>query len=57
MIIFPMESEMNENMKQLKTLILDHFSNDVDKFNTWSRKNYDEVMYRFMISKKTVIHY
>jgi len=34
---------MNENMKQLKKLILDHFSNDVDKFNTWSRTNYDEV--------------
>ena len=43
MISLPMELEMNENMKQLKILILDHFSNDVDKFNNWSRSNYEEV--------------
>ena len=43
MILYPMEPEMNENMKQLKTLILDQFSDDLDKFNNWSRTNYEEV--------------
>jgi len=45
MILYPMESQMNENMKHMKTLILDNFSNDVDKFNAWSRKNYLEVIF------------
>ena len=45
MILYPMESQMKENMKQLKTLILDQFSSDVDKFNTWSRTNYEEVKF------------
>ena len=40
-----MESQMKENMKELKTLILDQFSSDVEKFNKWSRSNYEEVKF------------
>ena len=46
MILYSMESEMNVNMKFLKLLILDRFSNDVEKFNTWSREQYQEVIIR-----------
>ena len=54
MMLYPLESKMKENMKQLKTLILDQFSNDVDKFNTWSRSNYEEVM--FLSIKNPLVH-
>ena len=38
MISYPMESQMNDDMKHVKTLVLDRFSNDIDKFNSWSNK-------------------
>ena len=52
MILYPMESQMKENMKQLKTLILDQFSSDTDKFNSWSRTIYKEV--KFFFRQKTL---
>ena len=43
MIFHPMENDMNENMKNMKTLILERFSNDVEQFYSWSHKHYEEV--------------
>ena len=53
MILYSMESNVNENMKNLKALILDRFSNDVEKFNTWSRSKYQEVIFKLFLRKKT----
>ena len=49
MIFYPMENDINDNMKNIKSLILDRFSNDVEQFHSWSRKNYEEVIFPFRI--------